>query len=100
MEVDEAFADLSVAEKAIVSTEEEYTASKEFFEIIKRKYEEGISSQFEYMDAQTRLTNADIKRLIAEYDYYIKLARLESVTSIDTANITLKPESLNKDRSR
>jgi outer membrane protein TolC len=82
LEVDEAYEDLLVALKALAATDESLVSSKKYFEIIAKKYEEGISSQMEYMDARRRLTNAEIRRLISEYDYFIKRAHLESSAAI------------------
>jgi outer membrane protein len=81
LETEEAYHDLLVAQKSIQSTQEEFTSFEKIFEIIAKKYEQGICSQMEYMDAQTKQTNSEIGQLIARYDYLIRYAHFEAVTA-------------------
>ncbi|HUV07345.1 MAG TPA: TolC family protein [Spirochaetia bacterium] len=81
LEVEGAHYDLIVARKAIQSSAEVLSSSQKYHEILARKYEQGVAAQMEYMDAQTKLTNAEIGRLIAQYDYFIKLAHFLLVTA-------------------
>ncbi|MBN1798467.1 MAG: TolC family protein [Spirochaetales bacterium] len=83
LEVRQAYNDVMVAEQTIYSSRQELESMAKYFEIITRKYNEGIVTQMEYMDAQSRLTRAEINKLVAEYDYLIKYARFEAVTHID-----------------
>ncbi len=86
LEVKAAYDNLLVAEMSIITATEGSTAAQKYFEIISYKYEQGMSSQMEYMDAQTSLTNAEINMLISEYDFYIYYARLEHVTGLQNNN--------------
>lgn len=85
LEVEEAWADLDVARRSLEAAGEGLNSSRAYFDIISRKYEAGISSQMEYMDARTQLTRAEISRLIARYDVLIACARFESVTAGDSS---------------
>ncbi len=80
LETEEAYHDLLVARKSISTTAEESLSYEKIFEIVSKKYEQGISSQMEYMEARNNQTNSEIKKLIARYDYRIKQAQLETVT--------------------
>ena len=95
LETEEAYQDLLVARKSIRTSQEEFSSFKKIFEIVAKKYEQGISSQMEYMEAQTKHTNSEIGRLIAQYDYFIKHAHFETVTAMSAAGpkkIALKPK--------
>ena len=51
--------------------------------MVARKYEQGLASQIEYLDAQTTLTSSRIEETIALYDYLIKLSELKLAVSAD-----------------
>jgi len=85
LEVEEAWADLEVARRSLTAAGEGLKSSRAYFDIVARKYEAGISSQMEYMDARNQLTRAETGRLIAGYDALIACARLESVTAAHKA---------------
>lgn len=52
----------------------------ETFRMVARKYDQGMASQVEYLDARTTLTSARTGETIARYEYLIQLAELESAT--------------------
>jgi len=83
LEVRQAYNDLMVSEQVILSSRQELESMEKYFDIITKKYNEGIVTQMEYMEAQSRLTRAEINKLVAEYDYLIRYARFEAVTHID-----------------
>lgn len=85
LEVQTAWADLVVAHRSREAAEEWLNSARAYFHIISRKYEAGISSQIQYMDARTQLTQAEINRMIARYDSLIACARFESVTAVVNA---------------
>ncbi len=95
LETEEAYQDLLVARKSIRTSQEEFSSFEKIFEIVAKKYDQGISSQMEYMEAQTKHTNSEIGRLIAQYDYFIKHAHFEAVTGMvpgGPKKIALKPK--------
>ena len=82
LQVKEAFYNLEVARKAVISTGDALNSSKEAFFIVSKKYREGMVPQIEYMKARNDFTAAGINNIIAIYDYYIKEARLEQVSAL------------------
>ena len=82
LDVLRAYEDLNVALGAIRSTEEAAESSRKSFEIVSRKYEQGMATQMEYMDARSRLTRAEIGRRIALLDYHVQAARLQSAAAL------------------
>ena len=82
---DEPYYTWNPAEKALASQYlpaalESLTARQR--EAFKMKYEEGMTSQIEYLDAQTTLTNASISAIISRYDYHITYAEFERITAL------------------
>ncbi len=82
MQVQNAFLGLRVGQKSLVSAKEQETQAKESFKIISKKYEEGIASQIEFIDARVNLTNAGINKIVTEYDLFIKLAEMDFALGI------------------
>jgi len=53
----------------------------ENFRMVARKYEEGLASQIEYLDAQTTLTSSRVAETISLYDYLIRFSELKLAVS-------------------
>ena len=82
LEVERIYDNLTVARKMIDVARQQVESAKASFKIIRKKYEEGISAQVVYLDAQTTLTNAAINEVISEYDYYITYADFERIVAL------------------
>ncbi len=82
LQLQEAFDNLAVAKKAIASAEDRVSSAQKSFDIIRKKYSEGMSPQIEFLDARTSLTNAQVNWIIAQHDYHIKYAELERVAAL------------------
>ena len=82
LEVERIYDNLNVARKTIEVTEQQNESAQASFRIIRKKYEEGMTSQVEYLDAQTTLTNASVSAIIARYDYHITYAEFERITAL------------------
>lgn len=81
LQLKRALKNLEVAEKSLITANHRLTAAEKSFEIVNKKYKNGLANQIEYLDAQTNLTQASINRVITKYDYQIILAELERVTA-------------------
>ena len=66
-----------VARKSVKSAEDLLNSRKRTFQIISKKYEEDMVPQIEYIQARNNYTRAEINRIIARYDFFIKEAYLE-----------------------
>jgi outer membrane protein TolC len=82
LEVKRIYDNLTVARKTIDVARQQVKSAEASFKIIRKKYEEGISAQVEYLDAQTTLTNAAINEAISEYDFYITYADFERIIAL------------------
>ncbi|HES59766.1 MAG TPA: TolC family protein, partial [Caldithrix sp.] len=82
MQVQKSYDNLQVAAKARITSEERLKAARESFKIINKKYNEGLVSQIEFIDAHNSLISAEIGQIIHKYDYYICAAELERVAAL------------------
>jgi len=58
-----------------------FVSTQKAFKMIKRKYEEGISSQIEYFEAQNNLQEAAVAKIVDYYDIQIKDIQLKYVNA-------------------
>jgi len=79
LQVQEAFDNLLVVQKSIDSAKKRVASAKKSFNIISKKYEQGMAPQVEYLNARTALTSAAVNEIIVTYDYYIKNVEFERV---------------------
>lgn len=84
LQVMEAYYDLLVARKAVVSTKERLHSREEVFHIVSKKYEQGMVPQIEHIEARNDYTIAAINNIIALFDYYTMEARLEQASAFYT----------------
>jgi outer membrane protein TolC len=71
-----------VARDAIETTATRRKSSELSFNIIEKKYGEGMAPQIEYIDARNTLTQAEIEAALAKYDYAIKIAEYEAAGAV------------------
>jgi len=81
LQVREAYKNYIVAEKTIQSTKERLDSYKNSFRIINKKFNAGMASQIEYLDARNNLTQAEVLAVVAQYDYKQKYAELEKIVA-------------------
>ncbi len=67
----------AVARSAIATADDRLTSARRTFELVKRKQDEGIASQLEFLDARTTYTSAALNEVITRYDYLLKRVALE-----------------------
>lgn len=67
-------ANLDVAQSRI-------TSARAGFHLIERRYEEGMASLIEFIDARSNLTQAEESAIIAQFQYLSDFAELERVTA-------------------
>ena len=76
----------AVARTAIGTATDRLTAASRTFELVQRRFSEGLASQLELLDARTALTTAQVNRLITTYDFYqrvVDFERAAALTPID-----------------
>lgn len=77
LEVTEAYHNLLVAAKTVLASNDRVKSAAKSFNIINRKYTEGITPQIEFLDARNTLTRSEANLIISRYEYQIRLAEFE-----------------------
>jgi outer membrane protein len=86
LDVRQAYEAAVVAKAAIATADARLAAARRSFELVRRRYEEGLATQVEYLDARTSFTNADLNRVQTVYRYavrYVDLERAAALRQID-----------------
>jgi len=82
LEVIEKYYDLQAYSVRIQAIEAELLALRKAFQIIQRKYSEGQVNLLEFIDARTRMTQAEQNLILARYDLLIRYVVLEKVACL------------------
>ena len=72
LQVQEAYENIRVARKSLKATRDRLQSMKKTYRLVRKKYEQGMTPQIDYLDARTQMTSAEIGVIIAEYDLHIK----------------------------
>ncbi len=75
-----------VARDAIATADDRLEAARRTFELVRRRYEEGVASPIELVDARTALTAAELNRAVTAYGYvlhYVDLERAAALRNLD-----------------
>jgi outer membrane protein len=86
LEVRQAYDNCKTALQRIEVARNRSQSAKTSFEIIRKKYEQGMIPQIEFLDARTNFTNAEISALIAHYNFFIHHAQLERIAALVNIN--------------
>ncbi|MEO0340805.1 MAG: TolC family protein, partial [Bacteroidota bacterium] len=77
LQVMQAWYDVEAAQKVVKQTDAERTATQSAFRLVNKRFVQGQANLVEWMDARTRMTNAEQAYIIARFDYQGKVAQLE-----------------------
>jgi len=80
IEIQEAISKIKSAQMTMEKALASVLASEEQLRIEKERYAQNITTSTEVLDAQTRLTQAQVQKASALYDIFIGLAKLEKAT--------------------
>jgi outer membrane protein TolC len=86
LDVRQAYDAAVVARDAIGTAEARLAAAQRSFELVRRRYQEGLANQVEFIDARTAYTNADLNRVITTYRYAISYVDLERAAALRELN--------------
>lgn len=87
LEVRQAHAAAVVAGAAIATAEDRVAAARRTFELVRRRYDEGVATQLEFIDARTQFTNAELNRVLTAHRYAIRYLDLERAAALRTTGI-------------
>jgi outer membrane protein TolC len=82
LDVRHAYRAAIVARDAIATADARLAAARRTFELVRRRYEEGLANQVEFLDARTSLTNAELNRVLTVHRYAIRYVDLERAAAI------------------
>jgi len=77
LEVRTAHEAAAVARAAIATADTRLAAARRTFDLVRRRYEEGVAGQIEFLDARTAYTGAEINRILTAYTFAIRWVELE-----------------------
>ncbi|HZN97413.1 MAG TPA: TolC family protein, partial [Gemmatimonadales bacterium] len=82
LEVRQAYESAVVAKQAIGTAEARLAAARRSFELVRRRYEEGMAAQVEFLDARTSYTSAELNRVQTVYQYALRYVELERAAAL------------------
>jgi outer membrane protein TolC len=71
-----------VARTAITTATDRLVAATRSFELVQRRYREGLAPQLELLEARTTLTTAQVNQLITTYDFYQRVVEFERAAAL------------------
>src|SRR6266581_3492146 len=72
----------AVARSAITTADARLEAARRTFELVRRRYEEGVASPIEFVDARTAYTSAQLNRVLTAYRYAMRWVELERAAAL------------------
>jgi outer membrane protein TolC len=82
LDVRQAYEATVVARAAIATAEDRVAAARRSFELVRRRYDEGVATQIEFLDARTQLTGAELNRVLTVHRYAIRYLELERAAAL------------------
>lgn len=70
------------ARGAIATAEDRLIAARRTYELVERRYQEGIAPQIELIDARTAFTRAGLNLILTRYDYAARFVELERAAAL------------------
>lgn len=71
-----------VAHDAVATADSRLAAARRTFQLVRRRYEEGLAAPIEFIDARTTLTSAELNRVLTVYRYAIRWVDLERAAAL------------------
>ena len=100
LDVRKAYNNLISAEKKILTTQVAVKQAAEEYKIAQVKYDEGVGTNLEVMDAQEKLTESQTNFFTALYDYNVSKAQLDKAMGIPVyIDVVLYDESVQNGKS-
>jgi outer membrane protein TolC len=82
LEVTTARENLIVARQTHLAALDRLESATRSFEIVNRKFREGVSPQVEFLDARVTMTRAQVNLIVSTFDYHIRRAEYERAVGI------------------
>jgi outer membrane protein TolC len=82
LDVRQAYDAAAVARSAIGTASDRMNAARRTFELVRRRYEEGLASHIELVDARSTLTSAELNQSVTLYRYAMRTVDLERAAAL------------------
>jgi outer membrane protein TolC len=82
LEVRNAYSAAVVTRDAIPTADDRLASARRTYELVRRRYEEGVASQIELLDTRTQLTNAELNRALTMHRYLARYVTLERAAAL------------------
>ncbi len=82
LDVETAYQAATVARAAIGTARERLDVARRGFDLVARRYREGMASQIELLDARRALTAAGLNEILTRYDYATRYVELERAAAL------------------
>ena len=82
LQVRTAYRSAEVARGAIATAEDRLAAARRTWELVQRRYQEGIAPQIELIDARTAYTSAGLNLILTRYDYSARWVQVERAAAL------------------
>jgi outer membrane protein len=83
LEIREASENLGVARESYGAAVDRVESAARAFEIVSRKYGEGMAPHIEFLDARVSMTGAEVNLIVTKFDYHIRYAEYERAIGLD-----------------
>jgi outer membrane protein TolC len=83
LEIREVRENLIVARETHEAAEDRLKSATKSFEIVNRKYREGMVPQIEFLDARVTMTRAEVNLIVKTFDYHTRYAEYERAIGHD-----------------
>lgn len=84
LQVQVAYDAARVAKTAVATADDRLAAAARTFELVQRRYAQGLAPQLELLDARTALTTAQLNRLLTTYDFHARVIELDRAAALTT----------------
>jgi outer membrane protein TolC len=82
LEAETAWHAARVATSAITTAADRLASARRSFELVRRKHEEGVASNLEFLDARVAYSNAALNLVITRHDAYQRRVTLEHTAAL------------------
>lgn len=82
LEVRQAWAQANLARRAITTSGERVAAARRSFELVDKRYAQGMAPMLELLDARNALTSASLNRILTETEYRVRRVQLDRAAAL------------------
>ena len=82
LEVRQAWGAAHLAKRAIITADDRVASARKSYELVERRYAQGMAPMLELLDARNALTSASLNRILTETDYRVRRVQLDRAAAL------------------